>query len=158
MLLLPQVEYEYFGEMRREELKPGGAGVAVTAANRAEFVALMTDYYLTRSIAPMFSTFSAGFHEVRCCSCPAVCSPQHPAQWAWQQMQRGSMQGAAASLVYGKQQGCRICCSPQRLPCTVQLQTRQQSLSHALRSVAGESFPVNIKVCKRACSAVCRGG
>ncbi len=59
------MEYEYFGEVRREELKPGGARIAVTAANRAEFVALMTDHYLTASVAPMFSTFSAGFHEAR---------------------------------------------------------------------------------------------
>ena len=65
-----QVEYDFFGELRREELKPGGAGIPVTADNRAEFVALMTDYYLNRSVAPMFSTFSAGFHEV--CALPPL--------------------------------------------------------------------------------------
>ena len=58
------MEYDYFGELRREELKPGGGNIPVTADNRAEFVTLMTDYYLNKSVAPMFSTFSAGFHEV----------------------------------------------------------------------------------------------
>ena len=59
-----QVEYDFFGELRRHELKPGGAAIPVTADNRAEFVGLMVDYYLNESVATQFAAFSAGFHEV----------------------------------------------------------------------------------------------
>lgn len=62
-----QVEYDFFGELRRAELKPGGASIPVTAENRAEFVSLMVDYYLNASVAPQFAAFSAGFHEASSC-------------------------------------------------------------------------------------------
>ncbi len=69
-----EVEFDYFGEMRTEELKPGGADIPVTNNNRQEFVDLMTDYYLCRSVARQFSAFAAGFHSVR--PCPHI-SPCH---------------------------------------------------------------------------------
>jgi hypothetical protein len=59
-----EVEYEYFGEVRRAELKPGGADIPVTRDNRQEFVRLMTSYYLDTSVRSQFSAFAAGFHEV----------------------------------------------------------------------------------------------
>lgn len=66
-----EVEYEFFGEMRRVELKPGGADVPVTNENREEFVRLMTQYYLDKSVASQFSAFAIGFHEV-CSRCASV--------------------------------------------------------------------------------------
>lgn len=60
-----EVEYEFFGEMRSVELKPGGADIPVTSENRQEFVALMTDYYLNKSVSRQFSAFATGFHSVK---------------------------------------------------------------------------------------------
>ena len=58
------VEYDYFGEMRTVELKPGGSGIPVTDDNRGEFVRLMTDYYLNRAVEEQFGAFASGFLEV----------------------------------------------------------------------------------------------
>ena len=60
-----EVEEEVFGELQRTELKPGGTRIPVTAANRAEFVQLYTDYTLNQSIARQFTAFSIGFHQVQ---------------------------------------------------------------------------------------------
>ena len=59
-----EVQYDYFGELRTVELKPGGSGVPVTHDNRAEFVRLMTDYHLNRAVEEQFSAFASGFLEV----------------------------------------------------------------------------------------------
>ncbi len=59
-----EVQYDYFGELRTVELKPGGSGIPVTEDNRAEFVRLMTDYYLNRAVAEQFGAFASGFLEV----------------------------------------------------------------------------------------------
>ena len=60
-----EVEYDYFGELRSVELKPGGAAIPVTNDNRAEFVRLITDYYLNKSVEEQFSAFASGFMQVR---------------------------------------------------------------------------------------------
>ena len=60
-----EVEYDYFGELRSVELKPGGAGVPVTNDNRAEFVRCITDYYLNQSVEEQFSAFASGFLQAR---------------------------------------------------------------------------------------------
>ena len=59
-----EVQYDYFGELRTVELKPGGSGIPVTNDNRAEFVRLMTDYYLNRAVEEQFCAFASGFLEV----------------------------------------------------------------------------------------------
>ena len=71
------VEYDYYGELRRHELKPGGSQVAVTSDNRQEYVDLYTKWLLHDSIGNQFAAFAHGFHEVmRSCS---VC-PRHACQ------------------------------------------------------------------------------
>ena len=59
------VEYDYYGELRRHELKPGGSQVAVTNDNRQEYVDLYTKWLLHDSIGNQFAAFAHGFHEVR---------------------------------------------------------------------------------------------
>ena len=59
-----EVQYDYFGELRTVELKPGGSGIPVTDDNRAEFVRRMTDYYLNRAVEEQFGAFTSGFLEV----------------------------------------------------------------------------------------------
>ena len=59
-----EVEYDYFGELRSVELKPGGSAIPVTNDNRAEFVRCITDYYLNQSVEEQFSAFASGFLQV----------------------------------------------------------------------------------------------
>lgn len=59
-----EVEVEYFGTTRKEELKPGGASIPVTAANREEYVHLYTRWLLTTSVEQQFTAFAHGFHQV----------------------------------------------------------------------------------------------
>lgn len=55
------VEVSVFGEVRSVPLKPGGEEIAVTEANRAEYVDLYTDYVLNTSIRRQFEAFQKGF-------------------------------------------------------------------------------------------------
>jgi hypothetical protein len=59
-----EVEYEYYGVMKREELLPGGSKTPVTNANRAQYVELYTDWLLSRSVEKQFNAFAHGFHQV----------------------------------------------------------------------------------------------
>ncbi|KAA0184936.1 hypothetical protein HAZT_HAZT008065 [Hyalella azteca] len=66
----------YFDEVVSKELKPGGADIPVTNDNRGvivflsfvlsreEYVQLIVDYILTKSIEEEFSSFCAGFERV----------------------------------------------------------------------------------------------
>ncbi|EFN57786.1 hypothetical protein CHLNCDRAFT_21324 [Chlorella variabilis] len=63
-------QYEFYGEMREEELKPGGASIPVTAANRREYVDLYTAWLLEGSVGRQFGAFRAGF--LRVCGGPAL--------------------------------------------------------------------------------------
>jgi ubiquitin-protein ligase E3 A len=58
------MEYEYFGEMKVDELKPGGANIHLTNDNRQEYVDLYVKYLLDTSIASQFSAFKQGFQMV----------------------------------------------------------------------------------------------
>lgn len=60
-----EVEFDYFGEIRTSQLKPGGADIPVTNDNRREFVELYTKWLLHDSIQTQFSAFAHGFHGVR---------------------------------------------------------------------------------------------
>ena len=55
------VDIERYGERQVIELKPGGTDIALTSANRAEYVQLYTDYVLNRSIDKQFTAFKKGF-------------------------------------------------------------------------------------------------
>ena len=59
-----EVEYEYYGALKRHELLPGGGRMAVTEANRQRYVELYTEWLLTRSIQKQFEAFAHGFHQV----------------------------------------------------------------------------------------------
>eukprot|EP01091_Cochliopodium_minus_P009951 TRINITY_DN2563_c0_g1_i3.p1 TRINITY_DN2563_c0_g1~~TRINITY_DN2563_c0_g1_i3.p1 ORF type:complete len:558 (-),score=144.45 TRINITY_DN2563_c0_g1_i3:111-1784(-) len=58
------VEYDYFGEKRVHELKPGGADIVLTNDNRKEYVDLYVDYSLNKSIEKQFGSFKKGFNTV----------------------------------------------------------------------------------------------
>ena len=60
-----EVEYDYFGELRRHPLKPGGSEIPLTNENRLEYVKLMTNWKLHDSISSQFNAFAEGFREVR---------------------------------------------------------------------------------------------
>ena len=55
------VDIERYGERQVVELKPGGADIALTSANRHEYVQLYTDYVLNISIEKQFTAFKKGF-------------------------------------------------------------------------------------------------
>ncbi|VDI02211.1 E3 ubiquitin-protein ligase HECTD2 [Mytilus galloprovincialis] len=59
-----QVSQSEFGSVKTVELKPGGADISVTKANREEYVQLYVDWVLNRSIYPQFQAFYHGFHSV----------------------------------------------------------------------------------------------
>ncbi|GAA5908002.1 putative E3 ubiquitin-protein ligase HUL4 [Sporobolomyces salmoneus] len=56
--------YEVFGELIEVELCEGGKDRPVTRENRREYVALLVDFLLNKSISTQFEAFSAGFNEV----------------------------------------------------------------------------------------------
>ena len=58
------VDEDVFGETRVVELKPGGASIPVTEANKHEYVRLVTEQRLTNSIRSQIDAFLDGFHEV----------------------------------------------------------------------------------------------
>ena len=59
-----EVEYDYYGELRRQQLKKGGSSIPVTIDNRREFVELYTQWKLHDSIRTQFKAFDDGFYEV----------------------------------------------------------------------------------------------
>lgn len=59
-----QVEYEYFGEKKTIDLKPGGSSVNVTEENRHDYVDLYTKFILEDSIREPFTVFIQGFLQV----------------------------------------------------------------------------------------------
>jgi len=64
MGLVMQVSFEVFGEQKTYDLIENGGEVAVTAANREEYVRLYVSYLLEGSIARQFAAFQRGFHSV----------------------------------------------------------------------------------------------
>lgn len=65
-----EVEYDFWGEKRTHELKPGGSDIAVTGENRKEYVQLYTKWVLDESISAQFKSFARGF--LRVCGGPAL--------------------------------------------------------------------------------------
>ncbi|KJE95313.1 HECT and ankyrin repeat domain-containing protein [Capsaspora owczarzaki ATCC 30864] len=57
------IEVDNFGKVDLIELKPGGAHIAVTDENKAEYVQLATQLKMTCAIGPQICSFLDGFHE-----------------------------------------------------------------------------------------------
>jgi hypothetical protein len=58
------VEQNALGQTRVFDLKPGGRAIAVTKANRDEYVQLYTTWYLVDSVRKPFEAFRRGFRRV----------------------------------------------------------------------------------------------
>ncbi|SJX63680.1 related to ubiquitin-protein ligase 1 [Sporisorium reilianum f. sp. reilianum] len=58
------VDDEEFGETKVIDLKPNGSTVAVTEANKQEYVRLVTEQRLTNSIRSQIDAFLGGFNEI----------------------------------------------------------------------------------------------
>jgi len=63
-----QVSYVVFGETRIFDLKPDGGNIAVTKANKQEYVDLYVQYLLHSSVSKQYDAFLAGFKTV--CNSP----------------------------------------------------------------------------------------
>ncbi len=57
-------DYEEFGATREMELKPGGASIAVTEANKAEYLDLVVQFKLTRGREAQMAAFLAGLEDL----------------------------------------------------------------------------------------------
>ena len=57
-------ETDYFGKKETVELKPAGAGVAVTEANKKEYVNLVAEHRMITAIKPQITAFLQGFWEL----------------------------------------------------------------------------------------------
>ncbi|WFD41443.1 HECT-type E3 ubiquitin transferase [Malassezia psittaci] len=58
------MEEEVFGETSLVELLPNGAAIPVTNENKHEYVRLVTEQRLTKSIQSQIDAFLTGFHEI----------------------------------------------------------------------------------------------
>lgn len=58
------VEADDFGEMKVIELLPDGANIPVTQENKIEYVKLITEQKLTKSIQEQIDAFLKGFYEI----------------------------------------------------------------------------------------------
>ncbi|KAJ3331108.1 hypothetical protein HDU76_004062 [Blyttiomyces sp. JEL0837] len=58
------VDNENFGVMETVELKPGGAEIQVTDANKEEYVQLMAEWRIKKRVDEQFRAFKFGFHEI----------------------------------------------------------------------------------------------
>lgn len=57
-------EFEAFGEIKHQELIPGGKDIPVTGENRLEYVQAYAKWVLEDSISRQFKAFAKGFHTV----------------------------------------------------------------------------------------------
>jgi E3 ubiquitin-protein ligase HUWE1 len=64
MELTFSVESDDFGVLKIVDLKPDGQSIAVTEANKREYVRLVTENKLTTAIKPQIDAFLRGFHEI----------------------------------------------------------------------------------------------
>lgn len=53
-----------FGEIIEIELKPGGANIPVTEANKEEYVHAIVEYRTKTRVRPQFNAFMEGFREL----------------------------------------------------------------------------------------------
>jgi len=58
------VDFELLGEIKPQDLKPGGADILVTEENKEEYLDLVTEWRMTRGIEEQTKAFLDGFNEV----------------------------------------------------------------------------------------------
>ena len=58
------VAIEEFGSINTVELVPGGASITVTEENKSEYVRLLCEHKMTKSVQPQLDAFLRGFHEI----------------------------------------------------------------------------------------------
>jgi len=58
------VEEEALGESKEKDLKPGGSKILVTEENKKEYVQLVVEHKMSKTIRPQIDRFLEGFHEV----------------------------------------------------------------------------------------------
>jgi hypothetical protein len=71
-----QVEVDNYGQKDFVDLKPNGGNIALTNANREEFVELFVDYQLNKCIAKQYAAFKKGFDLVVNGPAFAIFTPQ----------------------------------------------------------------------------------
>lgn len=57
-------EFETFGVVETVELKPGGAAIAVTEDNKAEFIRLLCEHRLKGRVEKQLNAFKKGLYEI----------------------------------------------------------------------------------------------
>jgi len=57
-------ETDEFGRVKTVELKPGGSHIEVTDDNKREYVQLMCEHKMTKSVEPQINAFLEGFHQL----------------------------------------------------------------------------------------------
>ena len=57
------MSYDFYGESRTHELKPGGKNIDVNYDNRKEYVDRYVEWKLNDSIEPFFTPLLTGFHS-----------------------------------------------------------------------------------------------
>lgn len=57
-------EHESFGVMQKVELKPNGANIAVTEANKHEYIKLLCEHRLVGRVQQQVNAFNKGLHEI----------------------------------------------------------------------------------------------
>eukprot|EP00929_Paragymnodinium_shiwhaense_P022219 TRINITY_DN14246_c0_g1_i4.p1 TRINITY_DN14246_c0_g1~~TRINITY_DN14246_c0_g1_i4.p1 ORF type:complete len:4294 (+),score=1135.69 TRINITY_DN14246_c0_g1_i4:102-12983(+) len=57
-------ESEEFGKVKTVELKPNGRSIPVTDENKREYVQLMCEHKMTKSVSKQINAFLEGFHEL----------------------------------------------------------------------------------------------
>lgn len=58
------IEADDYGEQKVIDLKPGGRDIPVTEENKREYVSLVVDYRLLRSVQEQMDHFLEGFHDI----------------------------------------------------------------------------------------------
>ncbi|KAJ3391199.1 hypothetical protein HDU92_009154 [Lobulomyces angularis] len=58
------IEEDKFGEIVSTELKENGKNIAVTDANKEEYVRLICEHRISKTVAAQFQEFLVGFHEL----------------------------------------------------------------------------------------------
>uniref|UniRef100_A0A183FJ62 E3 ubiquitin-protein ligase n=1 Tax=Heligmosomoides polygyrus TaxID=6339 RepID=A0A183FJ62_HELPZ len=57
-------DYELLGELKTHELKPGGTDIAVTEANKLEYISLLVEWRFNRGVEQQTKAFFTGFNSV----------------------------------------------------------------------------------------------
>lgn len=70
------IDTEYYGKISSVELKPGGASLAVTQKNKAEYVQLYIEWLFDKSVKDLFEPFKRGFYKLYSGEFTTNCDPE----------------------------------------------------------------------------------